>query len=271
MLSKLHVGGDNPFSFKKFVKKKVNKCSPYQHTYMYMYHTVASQSIRLLKSVPLSLSVCVCVCVCVPQTLPGVGNGCSSSDEEHSFSSSLGATHVPLTPTHHPIASPPPDPSITSTATIVSTCVKNKDKKPTTVSSSQKTFHPQPVSATENSSQKSTSRESHKSNSNKLFGDSDSDSDIFTSSSQGLSSLSFPAHLGPDTVSASAVKVVGVDEGEEEVVESVSVLRLSDSSMDGSVVTSHGQGSSVGVLSTEPQSERLVQQCSQVCLFHLCL
>lgn len=110
---------------------------------------------------------------------------------------------------------------------------------------------------------------SHKSNSDKLFSDSDSDSDIFTSTSQGLSSLSFPADLAFDTVPAGALKVVGVserEEEEEEVVENVSVLRLSDSSEDGSVVMmSHGQGTSVGSLSTDPQSDRLAQQCAQVC------
>ena len=104
-----------------------------------------------------------------------------------------------------------------------------------------------------------------------LFDDSDSGSDSFTSTSQDTS-LPLPAGrgAGPDPLASDTLGLLVEGGGGKVEGEGVGLLRLSESSDEESAgrmrMTSRGQASSFLSTAHPSQSERLLQQCSQVCL-----
>ena len=195
----------------------------------------------------------ICPLCLFPQTLNEINSEkSSSSDEDHSFSTSLDTTHDLLSPDQ-----PPPLPLTKAAHT---TSGSGRSEKPRTISpSSQKTS--QSLSNTTAGKGNLKSSRKQKRQKDKLFDDTDSDSDIFTSNSRDMA-LPLPASVSRTVATSDPLDVFdGSDDNKKGEVERVSVLRLSDSSED-SVVVTERQGSVLP--GSEPQSAQLQQKCSQV-------
>ena len=179
----------------------------------------------------------------------------SSSDEDHSFSTSLDTTQDLLSPDH-----PPPLPLSKAAHT---TAGSSRNEKPRTISPSlQKTSQSLSHATAGKDNLKSIRKQ--KRQKDKLFDDTDSDSDIFTSNS-GDMALPFPAGVSQTVATSDPLNVFdGSDDNKKSEGERVSVLRLSDSS-DDSVVMAEKQGSVLP--GSGPQSVHLQQKCSQVITF----
>ena len=207
------------------------------------------------------------------QTLSQVSDGSSSSDGEHSLSNSLERAPGPLAPDSPTLPLP-------ATVTTAAPPPRDKNNKPPKKPKST-SRNSQPLPSTSNTiipsasgtitggkdSKKSVSSKEKNRRKDKLFSDSESDSDIFTNTGPDLP-LPFPADVSPTGVSVSGGDPLGafggggkeVGDGEKRT----GVLLLSDSSED-SVVMMGGSGKVFpGVQSVELVSEELRTLNSQV-------
>ena len=171
----------------------------------------------------------------------------NSSDGDHSFSHSLDTTQDTVSP-DHPLALPLPK-------DVATTADSSRNEKARTLSSSRKTTQSLSTATAGKDGMRSTRKQ--KKQKDNLFDDSDSDSDIFASST-----LPLPANVAQTVATGGPVDVFDGSEGKAGEIESV--LHLSDSS-DDSVVMTDGQGSVLtGTQSSESRSVHLRQQCSLV-------
>jgi transcriptional regulator NrdR family protein len=250
-------GGDNPFSFKSFVKRASTDGGVKAVMKEGAGRGKKTRSAAALpfpeegEGNPFSFKQFV-----KKQTLSS--DRSSSSDEDHSFSTSLDTTHDLLSP-DHPLPLP-----LTKAVPTTTAGSSGRNEKPRTISSSsRKTTQPLPNATTGKDNLKSTRKQ--KKQKDKLFDDTDSDSDIFTSTCGDLT-LPPPANVSQTVVTSDPLDVFDTsDSNMRGEAERVSVLRLSDSS-DDSVVMTDRQGSVLpGVIqSSEPESLHLRQQCSQL-------